>query len=104
MAQKVHDLVFVSAGTLGLDLTWSPSEGVMMIFAWSRSVFGGVCLPYTLVLVGFLRLTNSTHLAGFKHPVFMMICSTHTPLNLHVSHRCTHTAGRYVGALSCADT
>ena len=31
MAQKVHDLVFVSAGTPGLDLTWSPSEGVMMI-------------------------------------------------------------------------
>ena len=31
MAQKVHDLVFVSAGTPGLDLTWSPSEGVMMM-------------------------------------------------------------------------
>ena len=31
MAQKVHDLVSVSAGTLGLDLTWSPSEGVMMM-------------------------------------------------------------------------
>ena len=31
MAQKVHDLVFVSAGTPGLDLTWSPFEGVMMI-------------------------------------------------------------------------
>ena len=31
MAQKVHDLVFASAGTPGLDLTWSPSEGVMMM-------------------------------------------------------------------------
>ena len=31
MAQKVHYLVFVSAGTPGLDLTWSPSEGVMMM-------------------------------------------------------------------------
>ena len=34
MAQKVHDLVFVSVGTLGLDLTWSPSKGhlgVMMM-------------------------------------------------------------------------
>ena len=31
MAQKVHDLVFVSAGTPVLDLTWSPSEGVMMM-------------------------------------------------------------------------
>ena len=33
MAQKVRDLVFVSAGTPGLDLTWSPSEGVMMMNA-----------------------------------------------------------------------
>ena len=32
MAQKVHDLVFVSTGTPGLDLTWSPSERVMMIY------------------------------------------------------------------------
>ena len=31
MAQKVHDLEFVSAGTPGLDLTWSPSEDVMMM-------------------------------------------------------------------------
>ena len=31
MAQKVHDLVFVSAGTQGLDLTCSSSEGVMMM-------------------------------------------------------------------------
>ena len=31
MAQKVHDLVFVPAGTPGLDLTWSSSEGVMMM-------------------------------------------------------------------------
>ena len=29
-AQKVHDLLFVSAGTPGLDLTWSPSVSVMM--------------------------------------------------------------------------
>ena len=35
MAQKVHDLVFVSAGTLGLDLTWFPSEGVMMMIQTS---------------------------------------------------------------------
>ena len=31
MAHKVHDLVFVSTGTPGLDLPWSPSEGVMMM-------------------------------------------------------------------------
>ena len=31
MAQKVHDLVFVSASTPVLDLTWSKSEGVMMM-------------------------------------------------------------------------
>ena len=31
MAQNVHDLVFVQVGTLGLDLTWSPSKGVMMM-------------------------------------------------------------------------
>ena len=32
MAQKVHDLVFVSAGTPSVDLTWSPSKRVMMIY------------------------------------------------------------------------
>ena len=31
MAQKVHDLEFVSAGTPGLDLTQSLPEGVMMM-------------------------------------------------------------------------
>ena len=35
MAQKVHDLVFVSAGTPGLDLTWSPSKGVMMMIIFN---------------------------------------------------------------------
>ena len=29
MAQKVHDLVFVSADTPVLDLTWSPYKGMM---------------------------------------------------------------------------
>ena len=30
-AQKVRDLVFVLAGIPGIDLTWSPLDGVMMI-------------------------------------------------------------------------
>ena len=45
MAQKVHDLVFVSAGTPGLDLTWSPSEGVMMMMNVLDCVRAGV--PHT---------------------------------------------------------
>ena len=45
MAQKVHDLVIESAGTPGLYLTRSPSEGVMMILA---NYLVGVCSVMTL--------------------------------------------------------
>ena len=47
MAQKFHDLVFVSAGTPGLDLTWSPSQGVMMIMMNYAVARGGASFSFT---------------------------------------------------------
>ena len=50
MAQKVHDLVFVSAGTPGLDQTLSPSEGLML-----------------MMIIAYLIATEQQHYAALGH-------------------------------------
>ena len=61
MAQKVHDLVFVSAGTLGLDLTWSPSVGVMMkMMIHSLDYLSGAFLRGVVPEALLLRFTRLT--------------------------------------------
>ncbi len=40
MAHKVRNLVFVSAGTQGIDLLWSPFYGVMMTHRTHRHACG----------------------------------------------------------------
>ena len=47
MAQTVHDLVLVSDGTPGVDLTWSPSEGVMIMMMNARQASKLANMPST---------------------------------------------------------